>query len=522
MEAPLKTEVLIVGAGPVGLSLAAQFLRYGIDFIIVDKKAGCTEESRALVVQARTLEIYDQIGLAQQAVSHGQIVRNAVLLHDGHTSAKVDFSEFGAGLSPFPFPLIFEQSKNEHLLYDHLRANGKEVLWNTALEGLTQSEGGVTAGLRGFNGEAVSIQSQFLVGCDGARSPVRHLLELGFEGSTNARLFYVADVVMEFEAEEASLFATFGRDSFLLLLPMDGEKHWRLIGNLPEYEDDIQREVDYEEIEAKVKALLARPLDITEVKWFSTYRVHTRHAEQFSLDRCFLAGDAAHVHTPVGGQGMNTGIQDAYNLAWKLALVLKGQADEVLLETYSQERYHNAIELLRTTDQVFEVGTGSSWYLQLFRDRLLPNLAGLISRFEAPREAFFTRISQIGLNYHDSQLTQFESDGHFHVKAGDRMPHFLVDGASIHEHLRAPKFHALLFTSHGLPEAPELESMAKDLVDFYRIELDAHISDIFGAKQPFLVLLRPDNYLAFITTEVSEEVVGEYLISIGISGGQIF
>lgn len=522
LEAVTKTDVIIVGAGPTGLSLAVQLMRYGIDFVIFDKKAGVTDLSKALVVHARTLEIYDQVGLAQKAVQRGEIVQKGALMHSGKISARLDFSDFGGQLSPFPFLLIFEQSKNEHLLYDYLQHNGKDVQWQTELEAVAQDTDGVQAVLKAANGETQTVEARYLVGCDGASSPTRHLLGLSFEGSTYPRLFYVADVEMEFQADEATFYAPLEHNSFVLIVPMQGEKHWRLIGNVPEYNDQVDGEVTFDQVENKVKQLVQQPIEITNVRWFSTYKVHTRRAETFSAGRCFLAGDAAHIHTPAGGQGMNTGIQDVYNLAWKIAFVLKGYAGDSLLESYNEERLANAKRLLETTDQFFDVAASDKWYLRLFRDNILPAIASFVTRFDAAKEFLFPLVSQIGLNYRDSSLSRHQSDSRadrlhqrdFEVKAGDRMPYFLVDGANVYDKLCAPKFHLLVFSDgedgyQGLK--PELEKEYGDLIDFNVIPLYPRVVEIFGTNRPFEVLLRPDNYIGFISTEVSLDELKEYL-----------
>lgn len=517
METVTKTDVIIVGAGPTGLSLAVQLMHYGIDFIIFDKKESVTELSKAVIVHARTLEIYDQVNLAQKAVSGGEIVQKGALMHDGKISARLDFSDFGGRLSPFPFFLIFEQSKNEHLLYEHLQQNGKEVHWQTEMESLTQDADGVRVVLSAGNGKQ-TVEARYLVGCDGASSPTRHFLGLAFEGSTQPRLFYVADVEMEFQVDEATFYGALGHDSFVLMFPMQGEKHWRLVGNLPEYNDEVNQDVTYDEVENKVKALVQRPLDITNVRWFSTYKVHTRHADAFSIGRCFLAGDAAHIHTPAGGQGMNTGIQDAYNLAWKLAFVLKGYAAVSLLQSYNEERLANAKRLLHTTDQFFEVAAGDQWYLRFFRDNILPGLASVVTKFGAAKEFLFPMVSQIGINYRESSLSQHRSDKDFKVKAGDRMPYFLVDGASIYDKLYAPKFHLLVFSDgeHDyLRLKLELEKEYGELIDFNVISLYPRVVEIFGTNQPFQVLLRPDNYIGFISTEVSSNELNVYFSRFG-------
>ena len=502
METATKTQVIIVGAGPTGLSLAAQLLRYGINFVIFDLKAAVTDLSKAMVVHARTLEIYDQLGLAQTAVADGEIVQQVNLMHDGNIAAHLDFSSFGGQLSPFPFFLVYEQSKNERLLYEYLQRNGKDVLWQTELESLTQDAEGVKAVLKGTNGEMQTIEALYLVGCDGTNSPTRHFLGLHFGGSTHPRLFYVADVQMEFQAEAASLYAAFGSDAFGLMFPMQGDKHWRLIGNLPEYNDRLDTEVTFEEVELKLRQVVRRPLEITNLRWFSTYKVHTRHAETFSVDRCFLAGDAAHVHTPAGGQGMNTGIQDAYNLAWKLALVLTGSAGNSLLDSYNEERLANAKRLLQTTDRVFEMMAGDHWYNRFFRSQIVPSLAHFVTQFSAAKEFIFPIVSQIGLNYRDSSLSQHQEDFQFFVKAGDRMPYFLVDGTNVYDKLRAPKFHLIVFTDRDDESASlqsEIEAEYGNFIDFNVIAIDSRVVELFGTNKPFMVLLRPDNYIGFLS-----------------------
>lgn len=518
MEAVTKTDVIIVGAGPTGLSLAVQLMHYGIDFVIFDKKESVTELSKAIVVHARTLEIYDQVNLAQKAVEGGEKAQKGALMHDGKISARLDFSDFGGRLSPFPFFLIFEQSKNEHLLYKHLQQNGKEVQWQTEMESLTQDANGVRVVLKAANGDIKTVEAKYLVGCDGASSPTRHFLGLSFEGSTHPRLFYVADVEMEFQVDEGSFYGALGHDSFVLMFPMQGEKHWRLVGNLPEYNDQVDRDVDYDEVENKVKALVQRPLDITNVYWFSTYKVHTRHADTFSVGKCFLAGDAAHIHTPAGGQGMNTGIQDAYNLAWKIAFVLKGYIQDSLLQSYNEERLANAKRLLHTTDQFFEVAAGDQWYLRFFRDNILPGLANVVTKFGAAKEFLFPMVSQIGINYRESSLSQHHDDKDFKVKAGDRMPYFLVDGASVYDKLRAPKFHLLVFSDgeNGYQDLKlELEKEYGELIDFNVIPLYPRVVEIFGTNQTFQVLLRPDNYIGFISNEISDNELNLYFSRFG-------
>ncbi|MDT5063158.1 MAG: hypothetical protein QOH63_3617 [Acidobacteriota bacterium] len=514
MDTTTKTDVLIIGAGPTGLSLACQLVRYGIDFVIVEKNESVTPYSKAIGVQARTLEIYEQLGLAQKALEQGTIAGKARLLAGGEVRAELDLSNIGQGLSAYPFMLLFEQSKNERLLYECLQSHGKEVLWKTELESFSQNDSGVTAQVKTAGGASRSIEAKYLVGCDGAKSPVRHALGLSFEGSTFERMFYVADAQVDWKFSHDALHVCLSKDSLLIFFPLKGEKRYRIVGNFPEGHEKDEGDILYEEIERQINEKAKLELDIHDVEWFSTYKVHTRHVNKFSEGRGFLAGDSAHIHTPAGGQGMNTGIQDGYNLAWKMALVLKGNASEKLLETYNEERLENARHLLQTTDRLFQFGAGSEWFLAFLRTNVLPSVAKYILSLDTVKKFVFPLISQIGINYRHSSLSGHAGDENFTVKAGDRMPFFLVDGKSIYDKLHQPKFHLLVFSdaeSDFQALKTELESRYAALVDFNVLMLDPQVAEAFGTDKSFNVLLRPDNYIGFISTETSPDELRVYL-----------
>lgn len=514
MEQKTKTEVIIVGAGPTGLSLACQFIRYGIDFVIVDKKETVTPYSKALGVHARTLEVYEQLGLAERAVAEGTIASKARFLEGGEIRGEVDLSSVGTGLSKYPYMLVLEQSKNERMLYDYVLAHGKDVCWQTELAELLHDENQVTAKIRNANGEICTIEAKYLVGCDGAKSPVRHLLDLKFEGSTFERIFYVADARVDWKFSHDALHVCLAKHSLVAFFPMPGENRYRIVGGFPEEFSKDEGDVLYEEIQDRIKEEANLDLDISSVNWFSTYKVHTRHTESFRKGRCFLAGDSAHVHTPAGGQGMNTGIQDGYNLAWKLAFVLQGKADEKILESYDSERLENARNLVNSTDRMFNFLTGEDWLMNLVRLHLFPRLAGRALTIEKVRKEFFKRLSQIGINYRRHPLSQHIGDEDFVVKAGDRLPYFSVDGESVFDRLHAPKFHLLVFAdgeNGHRPLADEIESEFAGMVDFHNFALSPKIAEIFGSEKPFMTLLRPDNYIGFISSDTTFKKVGDYL-----------
>ncbi len=434
-----------------------------------------------------------------------------------------DLSEVGEGLSPYPFVLMLEQSKNERLLYEYLKSHGRDVLWNTALESFSQTGEGVTAFVKTAGGESQTVEAQYLVGCDGAKSPVRHALGLAFEGSTFERTFYVADAQVDWGFAHDALTVSLSKETFVVFFPLKGEKRYRIVGVFPEEFKHDEGEVLYEEIEARVKAEAEIELDIRDVEWFSTYKVHTRHVESFSAGRCFLAGDAAHVHSPAGAQGMNTGIQDAYNLAWKLALVLKGEAGAGLLDTYNEERLENAKNLLRTTDRMFQLAAGPEWLLSFVRTNVFPAVAGYLFSFDSVKRFVFPLVSQIGINYRHGSLSRREGKGDFKVKAGDRVPFFAVEGESIYDRLRGPKFHLLAFADEQgavRMSDEETERRYAGLVDFQTLPLGEQAAEAFGADGPFRVLVRPDNYVGYISAGASSDGLKAYLDDlVGLKGG---
>jgi 2-polyprenyl-6-methoxyphenol hydroxylase-like FAD-dependent oxidoreductase len=507
----MKTDVIIIGAGPTGLALACQLIRYGIDFVIIDKKETTTPHSKAIGVQARTLEIYEQIGLANKLIEQGAIAAKARMVVGGEVRGEIEFGELGKDMSPYPFVLIVEQGKHETILYDFIKANDKDVSWQTELESFTQDETGVKATVKNANGETETIEAKFLVGCDGAKSPVRHALGLTFEGITFERMFYVADVQIDWNFSHDAGHAFLLKNNLLAFFPMTGDGQWRIVGTFPEEFAKEEGDVLYEEIEVRIKRDTELDLDITKVNWFSTYKVHTRHVNKFSVGRCFLAGDSAHIHTPAGAQGMNTGIQDGYNLAWKIWTVLRGKADAVkILETYNEERLENAKNLLETTDRFFNMAASPDVFLSYFRRYVFPYVAGVAFSIDAVKKFVFPRVSQIGINYRHGSLSE-NADGNFKVKAGDRMPYFSVEGESIYDRLRQPKFHLLTFFD-GNNNPPEIsENDFTELMDFHSLPLYPAIAEIFGAKKSFVVFLRPDNYVAFISAQISAARLEKYL-----------
>jgi 2-polyprenyl-6-methoxyphenol hydroxylase-like FAD-dependent oxidoreductase len=315
----LETDVVIVGAGPTGLMLANCLTKLGVSTVIVDGKSEPTRESRALVLQARTLEIYDQLGVVDRVLAEAERASSIVPGFEKKGFRAINLQKLASGVTPYPHLYVLEQSKNERLLVDNLHDLGVEVMWNQPIESLTTVDGGRGVACSTGGGAPLTMRARYCVGADGSSSAVRNLVGVEFDGATNEHTFYVLDATGVSGLALDSINLRFGEEDFLLTFPMGSSDHQRLLGV-------VRNDDGLPVSEASARETLDRAFDVHygHSAWFSTYRVHHRVARRFRTGSVFLAGDAAHVHSPVGAQGMNTGLQDAHNLACKLADVLKG------------------------------------------------------------------------------------------------------------------------------------------------------------------------------------------------------
>jgi len=513
----MDTDVLIVGAGPTGLMLANQLGRRGIRALIVDKASGPARQTRAMGVQARTLEIYAKLGIAEQALELGRRGSAMNIWSAGTWKARLPIGEIGESLSPFPFVLMLGQDDNERILGEHLRQFGIGVEWNTELVSLEQAPNRVTATLKVNDGTTRKVEAAYLAGCDGGRSKVRELCGIAFPGAPYEHVFFVADTEATGPMVPEELNAYLWREGFHIFFPMRGADRWRVIGILPErlrHRDDLS----FEEIVPAVRREAGADLVFKSCNWLSTYRIHHRRAERFRVRRCFLLGDAAHVHSPAGGQGMNTGLQDAYNLAWKLALVVSGKADERLLDSYDAERIRVAQRLLETTDRAFSLLVSDSWLAGLFRTQIVARLMAFAMKRQRVRRLAFRSISQIGIRYRSSPLSRNLPDlPEDAPAAGDRFPW-------LHLKLRADGpvedlFQALDDTRFNLivigQSAPSDKGPgSRDLVRTLVIPEDAHNARELARVSiagPAFYLLRPDGHIGLAGTRLELDVVSQYL-----------
>ena len=510
---PGQCDVLIVGAGPTGLMLANQLARHGIGATIIDRHAGPARETRALGVQARTMEIYAQLGLMARALELGTRALGANLWARGRRTARVPLGDIGRDLSAYPYLLILGQDDNERLLGDALRDHGRGVRWNTELVGLEQKPDRVVARLRQPDGATALLHARWVAGCDGARSAVRELNGIGFPGAPYEHVFFVADTTVTgpMVADELNVFLL--SDGFHLFFPMRGRDHWRVVGILPPAlrgRDGLT----FDDVIPTLHTQAAKGLAFRDCRWFSTYRIHHRRAERFRAGRCFLLGDAAHIHSPVGAQGMNTGLQDAYNLGWKLALVVSGGAREALLDTYAAERMPVAERLLQTTDRGFAFVVSDHWFSRMLRTRVLALIPALAMRFDAARKLAFRAISQTGIAYPDSALSQTEPGlPDESPRAGDRFPWMkliFTSGAPAEDlftRLDDTRFNLILVGQAEGVDAVDASVVVHEIPD---LASNVAVLKRAGIRRPSYFLLRPDGHIGLAGSRITDGAVQRY------------
>jgi 2-polyprenyl-6-methoxyphenol hydroxylase-like FAD-dependent oxidoreductase len=558
-------DVLVVGAGPVGLSMACELRRQGVECLLVDEDDGPTPilESRALGIHARTLEAFQRLGAADAMIAEGRRMNGVGVYSEGARIAGMRLA-----LDPddtrYPFVLCLPQSRTERILIDRLSELGGGVEWGKRLTSFEADDDGVTAELKGVSGSADRVRARWLVGCDGAHSAVRHGLGLAFEGGKYAQRFLLADVGLAWSrpADEIAVTLTPGGPFVAFPLPEDGR--WRLV--------DVTGEVDAVDPDAiadRFRDLVTRHGDsaatIDRPSWTSSFTIQRRVVDRFRQGRCFVAGDAAHIHSPAGGQGMNTGVQDAVNLAWKLALAIRGEASAGLLDSYDAERRPVALAVLRGTDLLTRAVTLRNPLARRTRDALF----GLLSHVGLVRRRASLELSELTVRYRRSPIVAKDAPGWFMAlrqgggtafkaerafkhgpRAGDRMPDPPV-GTSDPVARRERRLSDVLFgegrgTGHVLlvfqgteaeSGALEVDFLVQDFIAPQRLgrirpilvepahpiepspawkgERLADVNDVlhrrFGAVGACVYLIRPDGYIGYRGQPLDPYAFREYL-----------
>jgi 2-polyprenyl-6-methoxyphenol hydroxylase-like FAD-dependent oxidoreductase len=542
--------ILVVGAGPVGLMAACELRRRGCDVRIVDCAEVPTDKSKALGVHARTLELLDSMGLVDRFLAAGRPIHGTNAFADGKRIVHVEFHDID---SPFPMVLSIPQADTERLLRERLGELGVTVERGLKLVTLAQDDTGVTATLERPGGARETTRVAWLLGCDGAHSAVRHGLGLSFDGVPYEERFVLADVNLDCTLPEDEVCAYLAPDGLAAFFPLPGGR-WRVILDAP---------LDQPTVDDVTRLLPARgvpPITIRETNWIASFRIHRRLVPHYRVGRCFVAGDAAHIHSPVGGQGMNTGMQDAFNLAWKLALVVHGAARPSLLDSYEPERRPVAAATLAGTDLATKVVTLRNPVAREVRNRL----AGLLSSLEIVQRRMLAQASEVAIDYRASPIVDelratvaratvgkrvgegptlsdwmdFGAAPH----PGDRAPDVRVDDAtSMHALLRHTKSTLLLFD--GSAPTPEGYANLVDIARRVRERWGAHVEPVvvvprgerpselpaaehvvldagkamhrrYGAGSECLYLVRPDGYVGFRSQPAAWKPLEAHLASI--------
>lgn len=483
LEGDVQTQIAISGAGPAGLALAIVLQQKGAGVKIFDRKSGPTVESRAMGVHARTLELYEAFGLSDIAVSKGIPAKEVEFFLEGEKQVEFSMENLGTGISKYPYMLTLPQDVHEQILLKKFEDLGGKVHWDHELTELSQSSAGVAAKFTNNKDETLAVECDWMVGCDGASSKTREILDIGFGGGTSSGLFFVADAEVETQHKNR-IRASLGGSTFGLMMPIRSSKYQRLIGALPPSMKEKETFV-FEDVRPMLEKLLS--VEVKSHNWFSTYRVHHRVADTFSKGRVFIAGDAGHIHSPVGGQGMNTSIGDSINLGWKLAGVTSGQLNPKVLETYDPERRSFAKLLIKTTDAAFQrITAPRSIWSGVFAFGL-PKILRVLTSSARIGSRIFRTVSQVHIGYPQSNLSK---SGLGSIKAGQRLP-WDPSGA-----LDAALFSGNWTIVHfdGLPESL-LEELGQMGVITHRPEYTQKLKTL-GFKSNGVYLVRPDGHVS--------------------------
>jgi 2-polyprenyl-6-methoxyphenol hydroxylase-like FAD-dependent oxidoreductase len=559
------SDVLIVGAGPTGLTLACELARRGVSFRIIDQLPQPNPLPRAIGLQARTLEILEDIGIAEAVVRAGLPLHGVDVYSSGRQLVKASFEELD---THYPFLLAISQPDSERILSEQLRRLGGAVERGLELVGLVQHEAGVDARLRGAGGQERSAPARWLIGADGSQSAVRQLIGLELRSSGEQERFWLADVRWDCELPGDRITTFFAEAGVLACFPLPGMR-WRLIAAAPGDEPaDAIEPPTVEELQALVDERGPPPRPISDPSWLARFRVHGGQVEHYRSGRVFLAGDAAQTHSPIGSQGLNSGIQDAHNLGWKLALVARGLGRPELLDSYHAERHAIGVALVRGTDFATRVASFKHPILRAVRNRV----AGFLSALELVQQRITRSVTELDLSYrrspivdeHRSSVFRSRLGGEEHDErptvnawwafdsapsAGDRAPDGLVLRSAHGEPLRLAQAidgrqHTLLLfdgraaTTRGYGRLTEIaravEARYRELVDVHVIvpaadrpeELEwrgsvlldpfGELEDRYGARAECLYLLRPDLYIGFRSQPADQDALFAYLESIFI------
>lgn len=506
--------ILIVGAGPTGLSLAIELARRGVPFRLVERAAERSDKSRALAVQARSLELMRPWGVADELVARGQTAQTAHLFVEKREAGTVAFGDIGVDDTPYPFLLFVSQVETERLCEAALvKLGGRVERPVTVVDAHDHGdEVAVTlqhgAGPGADSGRVEEPRFAWVVGCDGAHSIVRRAAGLEFAGARYQQDFLLADLAITWERPRDVHFF-FGRGKNAVVLPL-ADGLCRIIGftGQPPAEG-ASDEPPLAEVDALLRDVCPIAFSLSQPRWLQRFRLHHRAVSRYRAGRLLVAGDAAHIHSPAGGQGMNTGIQDAINLGWKLALVAQRRAPASLLDSYDEERRPVGRRLLQFTDRLFSIAASPNPLVIWLRNRLVPLMAPRMMATPARRKLAFRFISQLGISYRTSSLVG---------DAGERAPDAVVDGKHLHDAFATPLHHLVVFGDAAFARAAEARFAG--LVDAITVD-DATARQRYHVDGQGWVLVRPDGYVGARAGALDDAPLAAYFAArIGIKASK--
>ena len=484
--------ILIVGAGPTGMTLAIELARAGMDVRIIDKNDGLAEHSQALAVQARTLEQFQRYGIAEDAVERGRKLRGARFYSEGKRIVDITLDEVP---SRYPYLLFLPQSETEALLNAHLESLGVRIERRVELESLVQHDRAVLATLRHPDGGKEDVSVRWLIGCDGAHSPVREKTGTLFEGGGVGLSIFLGDLELEGPDVPEDFLSVYVHRGDVVFMGRISDTIVRMIVALhSEQEKDEHRMITADDFQRAVDHVGVR-VNVLAAGWTSPFRVNDRQAKHYRIRNVFLAGDASHIHSPVGGQGMNTGIQDAANLAWKLAAVARG-ADESLLNSYEEERGDVGQALLRFTERGLKVASTTNPLLEGIRDVFVP----FITSLKPVQRAVTGFVAETAIEYRSSSIVRdFGGDGD--LRAGDRLPDLTLmspgDQTTLLRTWTGSRHLALVINGSNLEVAQVRSDLPEaDVVSVCTPQLDDEGINLLGIRKKVLIV-RPDGYVGF-------------------------
>ncbi len=486
-----NTTVLIAGAGPVGLTLANELARYGVPVRIVDTAAERTDKSKALVLWSRTLELFDHAGYVDRFLAIGLQAHGAQFSNGRNVIAQVSLSDID---TRFPYALMIPQSETERILEEQLASRGLKVERTVTLESFSEQGSQVQAMLRKASGESETLTADWLVGCDGAHSTVRHGLGLDFEGTTQPSDWYLADGMISGLEPQDLLHLFWHRDGILAFFPIGGGR-WRVIADLgPAKDGGHHADPSLEEVQALITHRGTPGIVIKDPYWLAAFRINERKVSQYGRGHVFLAGDAAHIHSPAGGQGMNTGMQDVFNLAWKLSLVIGGASKPALLDSYSVERSAVGDMVLRNAGRLTEAAIIRNPALQALRNTVLKFALG----FPEIRHLMADTLSELNIGYAESPLSVSGAHPAHAIKAGARWPERLP-----------PDTGKARFIAFGPADV-----VADLQATFPQLVLAAAAAGRADARD--LSLVRPDGYVGFTGAASDKAGAQAYLKALSV------